>query len=276
MLCLVERKTRGRLGSSAAAPLVASRRSTQEKAPWKTLPPIESPVEREFLRPVYLGESILPFRVWKLFEGVVPVDAKGNMLNAKAAADRGVSGLAAWMGAAELAWNGSSAGNMTLIDRWNYHNELSSQFPTSPLRVVFSASGTHPAATVLRNSEGVVEHSLYVATPDSEGEAYFLVAVLNSEEARRRVANLQPRGQFGARHFDKVMFTLPIPRFQAFSALHAELESAGREAEALTAEIVIPEATPFARARRAVRDQLRAHGVSDRIDGLVSRLLDSH
>jgi hypothetical protein len=113
-------------------------------------------------------------------------------------------------------------------------------------------------------------------TPASEDEAYFLTAVLNAEEARRRVvAALQARGLFGARHFDKVMFTLPIPRFSGASALHADLAAAGREAEALAAEVAIPPATPFARARRLVRDHLRANGLSERIDALVARLLDS-
>jgi len=58
-------------------------------------------------------------------------------------------------------------------------------------------------------------------------------------------------------------------------ALHGELAAVAREAEALAATFEIPEATPFARARRTVRDGLRAAGVSDRIDALVARLLDA-
>jgi hypothetical protein len=160
------------------------------------------------------------------------------------------------------------------VDQFNYYGKLSSQFPISPLRVVYSKAGTHPAACVLRDAVGVVDHKLYAATPDSEGEAYYLITILNSEEARGRVEGLQSRGLYGARDFDKVMFTLPIPRFSAGSALHGELEAAGREAETLAVEIAIPDATPFARARRMVRDHLRTHGISDRIDCLVARLLD--
>jgi hypothetical protein len=36
MLCLVERRIMGRLGSDPTAPFVASRRNTQEKEPWKS------------------------------------------------------------------------------------------------------------------------------------------------------------------------------------------------------------------------------------------------
>jgi hypothetical protein len=275
MLCLVERKAQGRLGSSMAAPLVASRRNTLEKRPWKDLDGIEHAVEAEFLRPVYLGESILPFRVWRAFEGVIPVDAHGAMIDAKKASDLGIGGLGAWMRDAEAVWRRFRRSDMTLIERWNYHNELGSQFPTGPLRIVYSKAGTQPAACVLRDEVGVIDHMLYWMTPASDDEAYFLTAVLNAEEARRRVAALQARGLFGARHFDKVMFTLPIPRFSDASALHADLAAAGREAEGLAAEVAIPPATPFARARRLVRDHLRANGLSERIDALVARLLDS-
>src|SRR5262249_51164587 len=41
MLCLVERRTVGRLGGDPTAPFVASRRSTQEKEPWKSLGGVE-------------------------------------------------------------------------------------------------------------------------------------------------------------------------------------------------------------------------------------------
>jgi len=274
LFVLVERKASGRLGSASRLPLVASRRSSQDKKPWKDLSKLEYAVESEFIKPVYLGESILPYRVWTVFEGVIPVIGNNKLLSANEAADQGRSGLAAWTRHAEREWNISSSGKLTLSERLNYHNELGAQFPIPALRVIYAKSGTQPAACLLRDGEGVVDHMLYWATPDSEDEAYYLIAILNSEEARKRVETLQARGLFGARHFDKVMFTLPIPRFSSAVALHGDLARTGREAEALAATFEIPAATPFARARRMVRDGLRAAGVSDRIDALVARLLD--
>ena len=108
MLSLVERRQTGRLGTNPSAPFVASRRSSQEKRPWKDLPGIESPIEAEFLHPVLLGESILPYRVFRPFEGVVPADSKGNVLDAEAAANRGIDGLHGWMRKAEEAWNANA------------------------------------------------------------------------------------------------------------------------------------------------------------------------
>jgi hypothetical protein len=264
------------LGADESAPNVQSRRTGQEKAPWKSLPGIEGRVEREFIRPVLLGESILPYRVWRPFEGVVPVTDGGALLDAEAAATRGYSGLPQWMRAAEMVWNDNAeSGKMTLIGRWNYHNELGAQFPIPNLRVVYAASGTLPAATILRDERAVVEHKLYWHAPRSEAEACYLAAVLNSETGRSRVAGLQSRGQWGARDFDKVMFTQRhFALFDDKAPLHLDLAAAGREAEALAAQVELSEGVKFQRARRLVRDALTEAGLAQHIDALVARLLD--
>ena len=62
-LVIVEELAPGRLGRNAKAPRVRGRTSSQDKEPWKSLEPLEGPVEIEMLRPVYLGESIGPYRV---------------------------------------------------------------------------------------------------------------------------------------------------------------------------------------------------------------------
>ncbi len=103
-LCFVERRQMGRLGVNPSAPMVVSRRSRQEKRPWKEMPAIENPVEIEFLRPVLLGESILPYRVFRLFEGVIPVTDNGHVFDAEGAANRGFGGLRGWLRQAETAW----------------------------------------------------------------------------------------------------------------------------------------------------------------------------
>lgn len=90
MLCFIERKEMGRLGADPSVPYVASRRTNQEKKPWKSLAGIENRVEAEFLRPVLLGESILPYRIFRPFEAVVSVTNKGEVLDADAAANRGL------------------------------------------------------------------------------------------------------------------------------------------------------------------------------------------
>jgi len=276
MLCFVERKTLGRLGPDPSAPLVASRRSVQEKKPWKELQGIENQVEKQFVQRTLLGESILPYRVFRPFEAVIPMTEEGEVLDAKAALGRGFDHLAGWMRKAEAVWSEhAESGEMTLCERWNYHNELGAQFPISGIRILYSASGTQPAAAV-QTSAGVVEHSLYWAGAATAQQAYFLAAILNCEEARERAAAYQARGQWGARHFDKVMFNLPIPRFDAKIELHHDLAAAAERAEAIAATVALPEGVKFQRARGMVRAALAEVGASEIIDGLVSKLLDGH
>jgi hypothetical protein len=276
LLCLVERRQAGRLGANPSAPLVASRRTSQEKRPWKGLPGIENPVEAEFLRAVLLGESILPYRLFRPFEGVVPVNATGVVLNSEAAANRGYSGLHGWMRQAEAVWkaNAESAG-MTLTESWNHYNKLSTQFPIAHVRVIYSKAGKLPAACVLRETRAVIDHKLYWMAPNQEGEARYLEAILNSETARARAEQYQSRGQWGARDFDKVMFNLPIPRFEAVNRLHRALADAAAEAERVAAAVELVEGVQFQRARRLVRLVMAEVGLSQRIDALVEQLLDS-
>lgn len=274
-LCFVERRELGRLGSGAARPFVVSRRTTLEKEPWKSQPSIEGNVEAEFLRPVLLGESILPYRVFRPFEAVIPVTERGEVLSATLAANRGIPGLSSWMRQAEAAWeaNKGEGTSVKLAEQFDYYGKLSAQFPIAPARLVYTASGTLPCACIVRDDRAVVEHALYAMASHSEDELLYLVTLLNSERVRALIESLQSKGQWGARHFDKVMFTLPIPRFEAENALHRDLAQAAARAEAIAGALSLPEDVKFQRARRIVRDALKADGIADEIDALVARLL---
>lgn len=273
MLVLVERKQSGRLGSDPSAPLVVSRRNSLEKRPWSELPALEYKVESQFLRPVLLGESILPYRLFQTFEGVVPVLETGTVLTGAKAADQGYTNLAAWETAAETAWNATGKQSRPFDQQINYIGQLSAQFPIAPLRVVYAKAGSQPAAMVLRDEHAVIDHKLYWSAPASADEAQYLAAILNSEAARSRAEKYQSRGQFGARDFDKVMFNLPIPIFDRRQALHRDLAVAGAVAEAAAAMVELKEGEKFQRARKRVRDALIEDGIAVEIEKLVEKLL---
>ena len=112
MLCLVEEaQSVGLLGSAADAPIVQSRRTRQEKEPWKSLPALRQQVEREFLRQVYLGESVAPYRLLKPVPGIIPWDPDSKrLLDAAAAQQVGYPYLAAWLAKAEHLWDTHGAG----------------------------------------------------------------------------------------------------------------------------------------------------------------------
>lgn len=164
---------------------------------------------------------------------------------------------------------------MTFNDSVNYYGKLTSQFPLQPLRVVYAKAGMKAAAAVVRSARSVIDHKLYWMAPNDEAEARYLEAILNSETTRSRIEGLQSEGQFGPRDFDKVMFTLPIARFNASLALHQRIVGAALEAEQIAAAVSLDGLRGFQRIRKAIREALDESGVSSRIDGLVAELLDA-
>ena len=274
VLCLVEEAPPGPLGVHPSAPLVVSRRSGLEKPPWKHLDSLTGNVERAFLRPVYLGESVAPFRLLEPSKAVIPWDpAAGALLDAAAAGRAGYPYLAAWMSNASRLWEAHNEDSLTFIEQIDYYGKLSAQFPPPSLRVVYSKAGTLMVAAVVTDATAVIDHKLYWASVQSRAEAHYLVAVLTSETARRRVAPLQARGQWGARDFDKVMWTLPIAEFDPANPLHAAIAAAGRRAEAVAATVPLKEGVYFITARRQIRQALADDGVAGKIDQLVKALL---
>jgi SAM-dependent methyltransferase len=274
VLCFVERQSAGRLGGDLAAPFVVSRRSNQEKEPWKSLPGIENRVETEFLHPVLLGESVLPYRIWRPLEAVVPVSGEGEVLDSQAAGNRGYPGLQGWMSKAERVWNEHQSSHSTLARQLDYYGKLGAQFPIKRLRLVYCRSGTHQASAIVSDHAQVIDFSLYWTSPSSLAEGEFLLCLFNSEELRRRFARYQSRGAWGTRDFAKVMFNLPIPRFDPANPLHKKLSAAAKRAEKIAAAVPLPEAIKFQRARALIRDALNEAGVTEQIDKLVTELLD--
>lgn len=268
--CYVERRDTGRIGVGTRIP-VSSKRRLLEKSPWKDLPSLTGSIERQFIRPALLGESIASYRVLDWPEAVVPVD-EAPMDSAGAAA-RGYPGLAAWLALAEELWDRYSSRELTLLERFDFWGELTAQFPIRPRRVVYSKARTVPAATILNSTDAVVENTLYWCPVESLAEGLYLCSIINSETTRKAVEHLQARGQWGARHFDKVIFTLPIPRFKADEPLHAELAAAAAHAAKVASQVAIPANTGFIRARQAIRSALQHDEVAENIDRLVARLL---
>jgi hypothetical protein len=190
------------------------------------------------------------------------------------AANSGFDGLNGWMRKAEAVWQAhSDSGAMTLTDRWNYHNELAAQCPVKTIRVVYAKAGTLPAACVLRDQRGIIDHMLYWMTPATETEAYYLTAIFNSETTRARIEQYQSRGQWGARHFDKVVFNLPIPHFDPQDRRYIALAEAAAEAEKIAVRVKLPEGIRFQNARAVVRTALAEAKVAPRIDVLATELL---
>jgi hypothetical protein len=163
---------------------------------------------------------------------------------------------------------------MSFLQSLDYYGKLSSQFPLQALRVVYAKAGVKAAAAIVRSSRVVIDHKLYWMPVDSEAEAQYLIAILNSETARSRVQKLQSEGQFGPRDFDKVMFSLPIPSFSPADDLHLKISAAAAQAETAATSVDIGAARGFQRVRALIRLHLAEAGLSRKIDALVAKLLD--
>jgi hypothetical protein len=84
---------------------------------------------------------------------------------------------------------------------------------------------------------------------------------------------MQPRGWRDPRHFDNLVWELPVPEFDWRQALHRELANAAAEAERVAAMVSLREGAHFMRKRRAIRDALAENGIAAVINALVLRLL---
>ena len=274
MLCVVERSAAGPLGGNPAAPLVVSRRTNQEKRPWKDLPSLRMNVEAEFIRKLHVGESVAPFRILLPVQAIVPFDPRSNtLIDAATAQLSGHLHLGRWLTEGERLWRKHGRPGLTFIQQLDYYGKLTAQFPLAPLRVVYGKAGTLPAAAVVKDASAVVDHKLYWAAVREENEGHYLCAILNSETARSRVSHLQSRGQWGARDFDKVMLELPIPKFDSAEPLHRQLAELGRRAEDVAAGVALRENEHFVGVRRRIREALREDGVAGEIEGAVEELL---
>lgn len=255
-------------------PRVKSRLSRQEKEPWKSLDPLEGSIELEFLKSVYLGESIGPYRVFSPLEGIIPWDSdKRQLLESNSAFTAGHRNLSKWLETAESLWDNHGSGSMSFRDQIDYFGKLTGQYPVAPIRVVFSKAGTLPAAAIIEDSDAIIDNKLYWMGTKSKQEAHYLIAILNSETARSRAEQWQSEGQWGKRDFDKAMFNLPIPLFDTKIDLHQELAAAAMQAELVAAKIELKDGEYFTKSRQRIRAALAEDGIAAEIEKLVTKLL---
>ena len=274
MLITVEEGSSSRLGLAADRLPVRSKRSATEKRPWKNIKALEGAVERQFVKPMHLGATIVAYRAREPGLAIVPY-SDGELIDS--ASDRldEFSGLSTWWRKAESVWddNKSAASRLTLRDQIDYQNKLMKQFPIAPQRVVYTKSGQHLAACRVEDAEAVIDHKLYWCAVGSVDEGRYLCAVLNSQALADAVVGLQARGQHNPRDFDMHVFALGFPLFDASDPAHLRLAELAARAEHVVADLEFDEAAQFQKARRLAREALQEDGVAASINGAVDELI---
>jgi SAM-dependent methyltransferase len=263
----------GPLGASQGRKGVKSSRSSQEKAPWKSIGSLTGLVEELFIYPAYFGSTILPFRRLQPEFAVLPIH-RGHVLTGKSEDIDHFPGLADWWRRAEQIWldNRASGTRMNLGQQLDYQRKLTAQLPVRGDRLVYNKSGSILVAARIPQEQSVVDQQLlWGVFPDSD-EALYLEAVFNSPRFTELVAPFQSVGQFGTRDFSKDVFSVPVPPFNGENASHRTLAEIALRAEEVAAHVAVDGLAPN-RARKAIRDALVDAGLSDEADQVVGEIL---
>jgi hypothetical protein len=268
---IVKERPPGPLGLPAGRMAVESSRSVNEKLPYKDLPSLEGVVETEFVRPVYSGENLLPYRVVAPLQAVIPCSTAA-LLNEREIDQ--YPGLSSWWAMATELWEGhrAAATRLTLSEQLDYHAKMSKQLPVAESRVVYNASGMHLAAAKVRNHRAIITKSLYWAAFRQEDEADYLCAILNSGATTDLLRPFMSYGK-DERHVDKHLWQLPIPDFDPEDDTHRELVTLSSTVTQAVNAGEVDANLHFAATRRRIRQEIEASESGKRISKIVTELL---
>ena len=270
-----EEETKGVLGKVADTVPLTSKRTGNEKSPWKNLKEIDATLHKRYIYNVHLGSSVVPFGVLKPWRAVLPI-IQGNLVDTESIGVTDES-FGEWWNKVSSVWeeNKAKSSKLSLMDNLNYQNKLLKQFPMPTYRVVYNKSGTTLAAARLTRTDDIIDHKLYWLPARSENEALYLVGILNAPVTLLEVQQYQSRGLFGGRDFDTYVWNLPIPLFDGNNELHIRIAELARECENLVATLDLDE-YQFQKARKIVRNSLVEKGLMEKLDSSVKQLLDKN
>ena len=258
------------LGLPKGQVAVQSRRSVLEKKPWKNLPDISGVVEKKFIRPVFSGEAVYPFRIGEPMLAVLPCDDKALLDQERIDLHPGLQQW--WEKASEMWEKHRSTERLSLTERLDFQRTFSDQLPIAPFRVVYNKSGMHICAAKLQNPRAFVTHGLYWSAVTSVEEADYLCAILNAPVTTELTRPLMSYGK-DERDIHRHVWELSIPAFDPKNKIHCRLAQLGAGAEEIIAEQEIDESVHFSAIRRHLRDALMDTATGQEINALVTDLI---
>jgi hypothetical protein len=98
-------------------------------------------------------------------------------------------------------------------------------------------------------------------------------AILNAPVLTALVRPCQSVGAFGPRDFDKYVWYVPIPQYDANDDRHRQLVDLGIKGETVCEAVELPEGVGFQRARGLLRAALEEAGIAEALDAAVRALL---
>ena len=264
--------------------------------PWRDLDLTaitQQTIEVAHLFDVHLGETLAPYVTLDPLKAILPIkrDDPSIAISADVSVGGGVrlSSLGRrmrerWRTVSGL-WDQNKSPNnrLDLLGRLDYHNALSAQLKwrrdpgDRPVRVVYTKAG-EPTAALLQDGAAIVDHLLYWVVCKDAREAYYVVAIINSNALCEEVRPLMSKGQFGPRDLHKHLWKLSIPEFDSGDPLHVAVSDAGRAAaEGAARELAALRQTlpklPVADARCELRKWLRESEEGKAVERAVVELL---
>jgi len=240
-------------GVNPKIPTVRTSRETIKtaKPPWKDII-LKGEVEKEFLYWTVLGGDIYPFSFTPRLV-VLPVQPKRNsyrILDVENLRNKGYPKMARWLSKAQEYWEkyatAKSKSNMSrVIQRLDYQKLLTSQNPNARYYVLYNGSGKHLASCIVSKDDSVTfkigkisfeipffvaESKSYYYSTNSEDEAHYLSAILNSDVVNILIKDLQTKGSFGERDIHRRPLELPIPKFDPDNEIHIQLAELSKRA----------------------------------------------
>ncbi|MCY4494743.1 MAG: hypothetical protein OXB92_12880, partial [Acidimicrobiaceae bacterium] len=170
--------------------------------------------------------------------------------------------------------NKAAANKLTLVSQIDYRLKLTHQLPAAKTRLLYGASG-RPTATILCNSDALIDSSLFWIECRDEPEAHYLAAIINSDRLYHAVRPLMSKGQFGPRHLQKHLWRLNIAEYEPTNPVHQKLAALGAKSAKQAARIVDSLGADVAidKARKAVRKQFAGSKISAEIEKLVETMI---
>jgi methylase of polypeptide subunit release factors len=264
-------------------PLRTARRAREEaKDAYRDLV-MEGNVEARFLYATLLSTDLVPFGHLDYRLVVLPIEPEGDhyrMLTAEEARKRGFLGLAKWLERAQAEWarrRGLKAERMSIYERLDHVRGLTRQNPQAKYRVTYPDINRVMFAVVVRTDEPiqmqiggqgicvggyVTDCKNYCCETDSEEEAQYLCAVLNSPAVDALLRPFRRREQRGHPDVHKKIFDVAhILPFDPSRGEHRRLAELGRACNEKVSQWLAgarPEGRSIGPLRAAVRDLLRA------------------
>ena len=276
---------------------VNPRRGSQDKAPWKTLllPKISGQtIENAHVYNVQLGETVVPYATLDPLKAALPVKHGEYTLptDGNGPGGIGLGGLerrmrGRWQTVSHL-WetNKRPTNKLNLLLRLDYQRNLSSQLSWQshkgdrPVRIVYTQNGEPTAALI--DDDAVVDTKLYWVTCTHIQEAYYLLAIINSDTLSTAVNRYTTPNWAGkTRDLHRHLWRLPIPEWDSGVALHREIADAGAAAALGASERLAElrvqrgERLTVTIARRELRQWMRNSTAGRVVEDLVGRLLAS-